>query len=368
MKRFSKYLLTALAFWLLLFLGWEWWYSFPKVRWTPISFPQTQEEKIDSVLVQSLSEYLIPGMAAGIIEEGKVTYLKAFGFENLETKDSLTLQSLIPVASVSKIFTALTLANYGLEKGIGIDTPVNSLLPTGKKLSSEYDHITLQQLLTHTSGLSDRRGIGTIWRGNAQRDLSNLPSQLNLPNLQQREFKYADANFDLIGYLVETIENQPFEVISQSRILTVGGMENGEYVTQWPLDSLAISGYQRTLVWKRIEEKALVLERFPSPSSGLVLSSADLAKILLHLSREEMGIFGDELDWLKGKTDTPAGFQSIVINDIAFIGHFGGQGGHSSLVIFSPELDLAFFLVSNAQDKSDFRKAVAGEVLKIKSK
>lgn len=365
MKRTTKYILLGLAFWFLLFLGWEWWRSYPKVRATPISFPESKETRIDSLLTQSLTQFLIPGLALGIIKNEKVTYLKVFGFENLETKDSLTLQSLIPVASVSKMFTALTLANYAVEKRINMDTAVNSILPREKKLAAEYDKITLQDLLNHTSGLVDKRGLGSILRNDKTKKLSNIPNQINSPNLQNRQFNYADANFDLIGYLLEVLSERPFEEVAKERTFLTSGMEKSQFVTAWPIDSLSVSGYQQTFLWKRIEEKKLKLERFPSPSSGLILSAEELSKALLHLSRENMGIFGDELSWLKNGGETPAGFQAIKINNSEFIGHFGGQGGYSSLVIYSSELDLAFFLISNAQDKPDFRKAITEEVLKI---
>lgn len=365
MKRTVKYILLGLAFWFLLFLGWEWWRSYPKVRPTPISFPESNEARIDSLLSQSLSQFLIPGLAVGIIKNDKVTYLKAFGYENLETKDSLRLQSLIPVASVSKMFTALTLANYGLEIGFGMDTTVNSILPAEKRLTSEYDEISLKDLLNHTSGLVDKRGLGNLLKKDESRILGNLPNHINTPKLENKQFQYADANFDLIGYLLQVLAERPFEEIAKERILMSSGMENSQFVTAWPLDSISISGHQRTFLWKRIEEKAYKLERFPSPSSGLVLSAEELSKVLLHLCRENMGIFGDELAWLKDETSSPAGFQSILINNTDFIGHFGEQGGYSSIVLYSSDLDLAFFLITNAQDKPDFRKTIAEEVLKI---
>ncbi len=365
MKRAGKYSLLGLAFWFLLFLGWEWWGSYPKVRLAPISFPKSSDAKIDSLLIQSLTDYLIPGIAVGIILDEKVSYLKSFGFENLATKDTLTLQSLIPVASVSKLFTALTLANYGLENGFSVDTTVNSILPVGLKLSAEYDKISLSQLLNHTSGLADKRGLSNILIKNGSTDLGKLSYHLNTPNLENQQFQYADANFDLIGYLLEVLEERPFEEVAKERTLVAGAMKKSHFTTEWPMDTLSISGHQRTFLWKRMEEKALKLERFPSPSSGLLVTADDLSKVLLHLSRENMGIFGDELDWLKGKNEIPAGFQSIKINNSDFIGHFGGQGGFSSLVIYSSDLDLAFFLVSNAQDKSGFRTAIAEEILNI---
>ena len=365
MRRYSKYLLFAIAFWLVLFLSWEWWYSFPKVKWTPVSFPQSQEEKIDSILVQSLSEYLIPGIAVGIIEEGKVTYLKAFGYENLETKDTLNLQSLLPVASVSKIFTALTLANYALEKGIDINEPVNSLLPKGKKLSPEFSKISLRDLLSHTSGLKVGMDINHILPSGKNRPLQQLPNSLKTPNTHKKEFHYADINFDLIGYLLENHANEPFETLSLKRILSQGGMKESSFVTQWPVENLTLIGYHKTFLWKRLESRKLNFQHLPSPSAGLFVSGYDLSNFLHQLSRGEMGIYSEELAWLKNGSDIPAGFHELRFDQFRFIGHFGGQGGFSSVLAYSPDLDIAFFVISNGRDQTDFRYQISLEVLKI---
>jgi CubicO group peptidase (beta-lactamase class C family) len=365
MKRITKYSLLGLAFWFLIFLGWEWWRSFPKVRVPPVSFPESREARIDSLLSQSLIQYLMPGIAVGIITNEKLTYLKAFGFENLKTKDTLTVQSHIPVASVSKIFTALTLANFALEKGYTPDSSVNSILPDAKKLSPDFSEISLLDLLNHTSGISDKRGFGSILLSQEKRQLDNLPKLLNSPKLESKGYHYADTNFDLIGYLLETCDASPFELVAKVRTLIPGGMNTSEYAVKWPPDTGSVQGHQRTFLWKRIEQKALKLERFPSPSSGLVLTPTELSNALIHLSRGAMGTFGDELAWLKNGGETPAGFQSIQINNSRFIGHFGEQGGYSALVIYSPELEVALFLVSNTSDNTDFRRAIAAGILKL---
>jgi CubicO group peptidase (beta-lactamase class C family) len=360
-----KYLLLGLVFWFLMFLGWEWWNSHPRVRIIPSSFPQSREEKIDSLLIQSLNHFLIPGLAVGIIEEEKVTYLKAFGFENLESKDSLTLQSQLPIASVSKIFTALTFANYALEKGISIDTSVNSILTDEKKLSPEYFNISIQELLNHKSGLAQNRSLKRLLPGGRNKPLAELPESLNDPILDQKDFNYADDNHDLIGFLLQTTTGVPFEEASQARILNQGGMEASNFVTHWPSATSSATGYQRTFLWKRLEPSKLVFEILPSPSSGLLATPEDLSKALLHLCRGEMGTFSDELDWLKNGTDIPAGFQQITLNNSEFIGHYGGQAGFSALLIYSPNLDLGIFLMANSRDQADYRDQIMTELLQI---
>lgn len=364
MNQKIKYLLLGLVFWFLMFLGWEWWKSHPRVRIMPPSFPETPEEKIDSLLIQSLNQFLIPGLAVGIIEEEKVTYLKAFGFENLETKDSLTLQSRIPVASVSKIFTALSLSNYALEKEISITQAVNSILPNERKLAPEFSQITLLDLLSHTSGLKIGLDINHLLPSGRNRPLERLPESLKTPNQKRNEFHYADINYDLIGYLLENSSGIPFETVSQERILSQGGMEGSLFVTKWPLEDYPLIGYQRTFLWKRLEPRKLNFQHLPSPSAGLLVTAEDLSKALLHLSRGEMGTFSEELAWLKNGSETPAGFQTITLNNTKFIGHYGEQGGYSSLLIYSPDLDLALFLISNGRDQADFRNRISAEILK----
>jgi CubicO group peptidase (beta-lactamase class C family) len=365
MNQRIKYGLLGLFFWFLMFLIWEWWHSYPRVRIIPPSFSDSPEKKIDSVLIQSLNKFLIPGLAVGIIEEEKITYLKAFGFENLETKDSLTIKSKIPIASVSKIFTALSLANFALEIGISIDTSVNSILEKGKRLGPEFSTISIKDLLQHTSGLTENRRLSRFLPGGRNRPLSLLPESLGPPTLENRSFNYADINYDLIGYLLESASGMPYESFSKERILAQGGMESSSFFTQWPEENSKLKGYHQTFLWKRMEPGKLVFEHLPSASSGLQVTPEDLAKALLHLSRGEMGTFADELNWLKNGSEIPTGFEKITINQSNFIGHLGEHGGFSSFLVYSPALDIAFFMVSNGRDQSDFRKRISSEILKI---
>ena len=357
-----KYAILGIAFWLLLFLGWEWWQSYPKVRLTPIPHPESRQEKIDSILIRSLSDFLIPGLAVGIVENEKITYLKAFGYQNLETKDSLTLQSLLPVASVSKIFTALSLASFCLEQGIPIDTTVNALLPLGKKLSNEFNHISLLELLKHSSGMNDSRSFGEILIPEEKRKLSFLSEYLPSPDLENKAFEYADINFDLIGYVMETASGKAFGEFVKENTLAAAGMENS-YFSEQRLYNLP--GHKQTFLWKRIQSTELKFERNPSPSTGLILSAEDLSKALLHLCRGNMGGFDQDLKWLTSASEIPAGFQRIMLDEAGFIGHFGEQGGFSSIVAYSPSLEIGLFLISNSEDKYDFRKSIPGEIVKI---
>lgn len=195
MNRKIKFFLGALVFWFALFLIWEWWKSYPRVRPIPISSATSEDLKLDSVLNESILSYILPGLSAVVVKEGKITYLKAFGFANLETKDSLKTDSRIPVASVSKIFTALGLATYLSQKGITPDDPISVLGLTTESGKGNLSELTFKELLTHTSGLKDPGILQTIWRGRKSLELEDYGEKIlgkPLKNPRKDSVEYAD--------------------------------------------------------------------------------------------------------------------------------------------------------------------------------
>jgi CubicO group peptidase (beta-lactamase class C family) len=355
-----KYSILAVAFWLLLFIGWEWWRSYPRVRAVPSSSSESKNPKIDSILIQSVTEFLIPGIAVGIVQDEKIAYLKAFGYSNLATKELMSVDSPLPIASVSKIFTSLDLASLCIERSIPIDTSINVLLPRGKKLPNDFNSITLRDLLTHSSGLGDTRNVRNLFISEEKRSLELLTTGLRSPKPESKEYNYADMNFDLIGYAIEINSKQSFEQHSR-RVLSAAGMEKSFFAEQdYPE---LYQGYKQTFIWKRIQPAKLKYDRYPSPSSGLISTAHDLSRALLHLSRGNMGAYENELKWLQRDTNVPAGFQKIILNDTVFIGHFGEQGGFSSILLYSSDLEIGIVLLSNSADKNDFRKHISEQIL-----
>lgn len=360
-----KYSIYGLVFWFLLFLIWEWSVSYPKVRWSPVPFPKTVEEKLDSTLVQSLSEFLIPGIAVGIVQEGKITYLKAKGYQNLETKDTFDLQTLIPVASVSKIFTALCAANYFHKNEIPISSSIHQILPNNPNIPKHLGPITLEQLLSHRSGLEDPGFLRQLFRRNSQRALENLLQQSNKPQTSREQENYADLNFDLIGLILQIHSQTPYDTLARKLTLQKAGMARSYFTRSWPKPEIPMVGNGKTFFWKRIEPKIMKLDRFPSPSSGLLSTPEDLSMALIHFCRGKLSDLNPEMAWLKGDKDTPVGFQKFNLEGKELLGHFGAQAGYSSLFAFSEDEKSGFFILTNARDFSDHRKKIASSILQI---
>lgn len=367
MNRKIKLFVGAIVFWFALFLIWEWWKSFPRVRPIPISSAISEELKLDSALNESILTYILPGLSAVVVKKGKITYLKAFGFADLKTKDSLKIDSRIPIASVSKIFTALGLATYLSQKGIMPDDPISALGLATLSEKNEISDLTFRKFLTHNSGLKDPGLLQTILRGKKSQNLEDYGIKIldkTLKNSGKDSIEYADTNFDLIGYLLATSEKSSFDSFMQNSILEPSGMGNSEFVDEWPED--VIEGYQRTFLWKRLEPKPIRFASLPSPSSGLVSTPKDISKALIHLIRGQMGMYQAALNWLQPNGEAiPLGFQRITISGETWTGHFGSQAGYSSLLIYSEERETGVFILFNAEDREDYRVDLATSILGI---
>ncbi|WP_296701246.1 serine hydrolase [Algoriphagus sp.] len=368
MKKKLNIFLTVLGIWFILFLFLDWWNSYPKIKVVQVKTSQLISDKIDSIVQKSITEYTLPGIGLGIVKDGKIIYQNSFGFQSLEPLDSFSINSQFPSASISKIFTAIAAAKYWSSKGI-VSKDLISMIKSSSDPKSDLDQLKIENLLTHTSGIKNPGLIEKITNSRSNVSLSEFGEEIWNSNYTKPDsvfFEYSDINFDLLGYLLQKSANIPFESYLKDNILIPAGMVNSDFATEWPENNNSMTGYQETFVWKRIEPKKLEFDRLPSPSSGLITSIEEMNLFLIHLLRGDMGIFKNELKWLNPtKIGAPMGFQEIRIDDESWLGHFGGQAGYSSLLLFSPQKKTGLILFSNARDTKGFRKNIMSQILQV---
>ena len=116
------------------------------------SFTPTQIKRLDSIATQDVPKGA-PGIATGIVSNGKIIYEKVAGFANLTDSSLIAKDTRFNIASNGKQFTALSILILIDEKKISLTDDIRKYLPTiYPKLSSK---ITIENLLNHTSGIRD---------------------------------------------------------------------------------------------------------------------------------------------------------------------------------------------------------------------
>ena len=113
--------------------------------------------KIFDAWIESKIEYEHwPGVIIGLVYDQSLIWTKAYGFADLDKKNLLNEKTLFPIASNTKMFTAIAIMKLRDEGKLDLDEPVAKYLPWINKIkqnNSDINKITIRHLLTHTSGL-----------------------------------------------------------------------------------------------------------------------------------------------------------------------------------------------------------------------
>jgi CubicO group peptidase (beta-lactamase class C family) len=181
----------------------------------------TDTAAIDAYVIAQMRSMRIPGLALGIVKDNQVIYLRGYGVAD-PTGRPVTPQTPFIVGSITKSFTALALMQLVEQGKVELDTPVQRYIPWFRLADPDSSaRLSLRHLLYHTGGIS--RYIGRellVGQGDASleqkvRELSRV--QLLYP--VGEVFQYSNANYLVLGLVVQIVSGQPYGEYVREHIL-----------------------------------------------------------------------------------------------------------------------------------------------------
>jgi CubicO group peptidase (beta-lactamase class C family) len=172
-----------------------------------------------------------PGCAVGIVQDGKLAYSRGFGEAVLLSHVKNTPATAFYIASLSKQFTALSILLLEQDKKLSLDDDIRRWVPEVPSLG----HITLRQLLQHTSGLRDYYGLLGIngWRQNellTEREFLELVSKQRALNFAPgTEFLYSNTGYALLSIVVQRSSGLSLRDFAADRIFKPLGMTSTQF-------------------------------------------------------------------------------------------------------------------------------------------
>lgn len=130
--------------------------------------------------------------------------------------------TIYDLASITKLFTALAAVQLIEEGRVGLSDPVARHLPEFGAAGKST--VTIQHLLTHTSGLVATLSLWKRWSTPAERIAAVMEQPLDDP--PGTTYRYSDLNLIALGVLVERLRGQPLDQVVQQRITGVLGMRD----------------------------------------------------------------------------------------------------------------------------------------------
>jgi CubicO group peptidase (beta-lactamase class C family) len=255
---------------------------------------QASLQKIRSYIEPSMKAWGTPGLAVGIVKDGRVILAQGFGRRDVEKDLPVTSKTRFILGSTTKAFTTMAMGILVDEGKLDWDRPVSSYLPQFR-LMNEYAalHATPRDLVTHRTGLPRH---DFIWSNTA----FSLPEvfeslQFLEPSRDLRTaYQYNNLMYIAAGYLVGRVADSSWEEVVRERIFKPLGMADSGCTVPELLASPEFSfAYER-------KKGELAARPFPTPddvlmygprASGSVNTTAeDMCKwMLLHLNKGMAG-------------------------------------------------------------------------------
>ncbi len=193
------------------------------------SMAQGQDNNTASVYISDLADYFqTPGASVAIVEDGKIKLIQGFGTKQVGKDDFVDENTLFAIGSITKSFTALSLAMLVSDGKLHWDDRVIDYLPYFE-LYNPYvtQHFTVRDLLTHRSGLKPVSG-GTLWY---HTDLNREEIIKRLKYLEpvspfRTTAAYQNTLFLVAAEVLESISGNSWESFVKERIFSPLEMEN----------------------------------------------------------------------------------------------------------------------------------------------
>jgi CubicO group peptidase (beta-lactamase class C family) len=325
----------------------------------PANWQTPSDADIRALLVERIdAERQGVGIVVGVVDASGRRVV-AFGRTDADSGRPLNGDTEFEIGSISKVFTALTLAEMVQKGEVRLDDPIAKYLPPGATAPSrDGEPITLVDLATHTSGLP------RIPTNFAPKDMANpyadysmdqlwaFLSSYQLPRDPGATWEYSNLGFGLLGDLIARRAGTDYERLVKARVtgplgmpgttisltpdqrarLAVGHDSSLRMVANWDLPALAGAGGLRST--------ANDLMTFLAAELGLTPSPLEKAMALTLQVRRPTGA---------GPLEQALGWEVLHLPTGDIVQHGGGTGGYHTFVAFSPKRRVGVVILTNAE-------------------
>jgi CubicO group peptidase (beta-lactamase class C family) len=194
------------------------------------ALPDSLGRRVDAVFVKYTPTG--PGCAVGVFQNGRISYAKGYGLANIEFAAPITPQTPFIMGSVSKQFTAASIALLVEQGRISLDDDVHKYVP---ELADYGKKITVGQLVHHTSGVRDFWALVDA-AGMRPDDGYTVADILTLASRQKHlnfdpgaEYNYSNTGYVLLGVIVQRVTGKTLRQFAAEQIFTPLRMTNSHF-------------------------------------------------------------------------------------------------------------------------------------------
>jgi CubicO group peptidase (beta-lactamase class C family) len=282
-----------------------------------------------------------------VARDGEVLLSKGYGSANLEWEIPNTPSTKFRLGSITKQFTAASILLLEERGKLRVEDPVKKYLPDAP---AAWEKITILHLLTHTAGLPNFTSFPDY---PSTQGLATTPEKLvarfrdkPLEFEPGEKWNYSNSGYVLLGYLIERISGQSYEMFVHQNIFSPLSMTDSGYDSNTTVIPRRAAGYAPGA--NEPVNAGFVHMSIPHAAGALYSTTTDLLKW-------ERGLFGGQLLSASSlqkmttpfKSEYAFGLMVHTVNGRKAIEHNGGIEGFNTQLTYYPESRVTVVALAN---------------------
>ena len=347
-------------------------------------------QAIDASVRQLIARYRLPGIAVGVIEDGKVVFARGYGETVHGSGDPVTDKTLFKIASNSKAMTAAVLARLVQQGKLQWDDPVVKHLPAFAMHDPWVTaHMTVSDLLVHNSGLPEGGGDLMLWpepnlfdRDDIVRGLRHIKPAYGF----RAGYAYDNLLYVVAGQVAAAAAGASYEELVRRELFAPLGLQGcrvGEFALKDAGSVAQPHGRDGDAIVRTRGDADIIPAIASAPAGGIRCTLEDMlvwANSWLAPTDAQKAWLGDaqRAEMWKARTPMPIsaqrrrwdnthfhayayGFRLADVDGEWTVSHTGTLGGMYSMMMLVPDRRSGFVLMINGD--GDRARGVLGQVL-----
>ena len=312
-------------------------------------------ERLDAIAAGAFA-----GSGAGssviVVQDGRTLLRKGYGLADLELGVAAKPEMVFRIGSMTKQFTAVAILQLVKEGKVKLEDPLSKYVPGFPGAEA----ITVEQLLTHTSGLRSYNDLPGYENG-VREDKTPMQLVEGLRNASAAfepgtRWMYSNSNYLFLGIIIEKASGMTYADYMLARLLAPLGLKNTGVVEESRIRAGRVKGYERGSD-AALQNAGYISMTQPYAAGSIESNVDDLARW------NELLVAGKVIDralldraWTQSRTKdgTPTGYGygwRVTDEDgMRFVAHGGGITGFMSYGVLVPEKKLFVGVLHNAVD------------------
>ncbi|MDB5208030.1 MAG: beta-lactamase [Flavisolibacter sp.] len=182
------------------------------------------QDSIDVFVKAQMQKRKIPGLQLAVVKDGKIVKTANYGLANVQDSIPVSNQTVFTINSITKAFTGVAIMQLAEAGKLKLSSPVSEYL---SNLPDSWNKVTIQQLLSHTSGIPDivdeeesvmiAATVEEAWKKTIAAPIDFKPGE---------KFSYNQTNYLLLGQMIDKLSGMPFQEFITKEQLQKAGMIN----------------------------------------------------------------------------------------------------------------------------------------------